>query len=135
MLGLSSTLPDLLALSPHKILMQYTQRGMDGGGRTPSRHDPLHRADCDYILYTTYERQVEAHFSGPIHIAWNSPVAWLQSERLASVLGCRAEAICIRDTDRDPTSVVTAHNNDTVLKVADLKGRRVAVGAGSGAAP
>ncbi len=34
----------------------------------------------DYILYTNYERQVEAHFSGHIHVAWNSPLAWLQSE-------------------------------------------------------
>jgi ABC-type phosphate/phosphonate transport system substrate-binding protein len=83
----------------------------------------------DYILYTTYERQVEAHFSGHIHIAWNSPLAWLQSERLASVLGRRAEAICMRDSDRDLTSVVIARNNDTVRNVADLKGRRVAVGA------
>src|SRR5580692_7342328 len=78
----------------------------------------------DYILYTTYERQVEAHFSGHIQAAWNSPLAWLQSERLAEALGRRAEAICMRDTDRDLTSVVIARNNDTIRGVADLKGRR-----------
>src|ERR1017187_3547627 len=83
----------------------------------------------DYILYTTYERQVEAHFAGHIHIAWNSPLAWLQSERLAGMLGRRAEAICMRDSDRDLTSVVIARNNDAVRNAADLKGRRVAVGA------
>jgi phosphonate transport system substrate-binding protein len=83
----------------------------------------------DYILYTTYERQVEAHFAGHIHAAWNSPLAWLQSERLAETLGRRAEAICMRDTDRDLTSVVIARNNDTIRGVADLKGRRVAMGA------
>src|SRR3984885_3469959 len=68
----------------------------------------------DYILYTTYERQVEAHFSGHIHAAWNSPLAWLQSERLAEALGRRAEAICMRDTDRDLTSMVIARNNDAI---------------------
>src|ERR1700677_2642943 len=83
----------------------------------------------DYILFTSYERQVEAHFAGQIDIAWNSPLAWLQSERLAGALGRRAEAICMRDTDRDLTSVVITRNNDTVRTVADLKGRRVAVGA------
>src|SRR5688572_19949416 len=46
----------------------------------------------DYILYTSYERQVEALFAGQIDVAWNSPLAWLESERLASALGLRAEA-------------------------------------------
>lgn len=83
----------------------------------------------DYILYTNYERQVEAQFSGHIDVAWNSPLAWLQSERLASALGRRAEAICMRDSDRDLTSVVIARNDGKVSNVADLKGGRVAVGA------
>src|SRR5450755_4080621 len=83
----------------------------------------------DYILYTNYERQVEAHFAGHIHVAWNSPLAWLQSDRLARAVGRRAEAICMRDTDRDLTSIVIARNDDTIQTIADLKGRRVAVGA------
>jgi phosphonate transport system substrate-binding protein len=83
----------------------------------------------DYILYTNYERQVEAQFRGEIDAAWNSPLAWLQSERLAAQLGRRAEAICMRDTDRDLTSVVIVRANGPIQNVADLKGRRVAVGA------
>jgi ABC-type phosphate/phosphonate transport system substrate-binding protein len=83
----------------------------------------------DYILYTNYERQVEAQFRGEIDVAWNSPLAWLQSEHLAAQLGRRAEAICMRDTDRDLTSVVIARANGPIQSVADLKGRRVAVGA------
>ena len=55
----------------------------------------------DYVLYTNYERQVEALVAGDIHVAWNSPLAWLQTERIAGKLGLRAEAICMRDTDRD----------------------------------
>ena len=29
----------------------------------------------DYVLYTNYERQVEALFAGHIDVAWNSPLA------------------------------------------------------------
>ena len=83
----------------------------------------------DYILYANYERQVQAQFSGHIHVAWNSPLAWLQSQRLAASLGRRPEAICMRDTDRDLTSVVITRQNSGISAIADLKGRRVAVGA------
>ena len=37
----------------------------------------------DYALYSNYERQVDAHFHGDFHVAWNSPRAWLQAVRLA----------------------------------------------------
>jgi ABC-type phosphate/phosphonate transport system substrate-binding protein len=83
----------------------------------------------DYILFTNYERQVEALFSGHIHVAWNSPLAWLQAEHLAQRLGRRAEAICMRDTDRDLSSIVIARADGPVQQVADLKGHRVATGA------
>ncbi len=83
----------------------------------------------DYVLYTTYERQVEALFAGHIHVAWNSPLAWLQAERLANRLGRRAEAIAMRDTDRDLSSVIVVRDGGAIRSVADLKGRRVGAGA------
>lgn len=83
----------------------------------------------DYILYTNYERQVEALLAGHIHVAWNSPLAWLQTERIAAKLGQRAEAICMRDTDRDLVSVIVTREGGPVRSISDLKGRRVAVGA------
>ena len=85
--------------------------------------------EFDYILYTNYERQVEALAAGHIHVAWNSPLAWLQSERIAGKLGQRAEAICMRDTDRQLVSVIVAREDGPVRSVSDLKGRRVAAGA------
>jgi ABC-type phosphate/phosphonate transport system substrate-binding protein len=88
-----------------------------------------HGLAFDYILYTNYERQVDAHFAGQIHVAWNSPLAWLESVQLAQKVGRKAEAICMRDTDRDLTSIVIARTGDAVRSIADLKGRRVAVGA------
>lgn len=83
----------------------------------------------DYILYTNYERQVMAHFEGQIHVAWNSPLAWLQAERIAQRLGRTAEAIAMRDTDCDLTSIIIARNDGPVRSISDLKGKRVAVGA------
>jgi phosphonate transport system substrate-binding protein len=83
----------------------------------------------DYVLYTNYERQVEALFAGHIHVAWNSPLAWLQSERIAQAIGLRAEALCMRDTDRDLTSIIVVGTGSGIRSIEDLKGRRVAVGA------
>ena len=83
----------------------------------------------DYVLFSNYERQVEAHFAGQIHVAWNSPLAWIQSERVASATGRRAEAIAMRDTDCDLTSIVVVRAESSFRTAADLKGARVAVGA------
>jgi ABC-type phosphate/phosphonate transport system substrate-binding protein len=83
----------------------------------------------DYVLYTNYEHQVEAHLSGHVHIAWNSPLAWLQTERAARSLGRRAEALCMRDTDRDLTSVVLVRAESELRTLQGLEQKRVAVGA------
>jgi ABC-type phosphate/phosphonate transport system substrate-binding protein len=83
----------------------------------------------DYVLFSNYERQVEAQLHGLVHVAWNSPLAWLQTERIAARLGRRAEAICMRDSDRDLHSVIVVRSDGGIETVADLRGRVVAVGA------
>jgi len=84
----------------------------------------------DYVLYTNYERQVEGHLAGEHDVAWNSPLAWIEAERVAPAYGKRARAIAMRDSDRDLTSVVLVRSDGPIRSVADLAGRRIAVGAG-----
>jgi|SRR5579871_3907 len=88
-----------------------------------------HGLPFDYVLYSNYERQVEAQFAGHVHVAWNSPLAWVQSERIAAATGRKAEAIVMRDTDCDLTSIVLVRSDGPIRSMADLKGKRVAVGA------
>ena len=85
--------------------------------------------DFDYVLYTNYERQVEAHMRGDFHVAWNSPLAWLETVRLAQKRGREASAIAMRDTDKDLKSVVLVREDSTVKSLDDLRGKRVGVGA------
>ncbi len=80
--------------------------------------------DFDYVLYSNYERQVEALLAGHVHVAWNSPLAWVRAARMGEV-----RAVAMRDTDCDLTSVVVVRADSGIESVADLVGRTVAVGA------
>jgi ABC-type phosphate/phosphonate transport system substrate-binding protein len=83
----------------------------------------------DYVLYSNYERQVEAQFAGHFHVAWNSPLAWIRAERLAKAQGLTAAAIAMRDSDQDLTSLILVRADSAIQCVADLRGKVVAVGA------
>lgn len=83
----------------------------------------------DYVLYTSYERQVQGHFRGEFDVAWNSPLAWIEADRIARARGVTARAVAMRDTDRDLTSVILVRADGPVRALDDLRGRTVAVGA------
>jgi len=83
----------------------------------------------DFVLYSTYERQVQAHLRGEIDVAWNSPLAWIQTDRAARAEGRRAEAIAMRDTDRDLTSIVIVRSDSAIHAATDLRDKRIGVGA------
>src|SRR5215207_8096740 len=80
--------------------------------------------DFDYVLYSNYERQVDALVAGHVHVAWNSPLAWVRARRMADV-----RAVAMRDTDRDLTSVVVVRADSELQSLGDLAGATVAVGA------
>jgi ABC-type phosphate/phosphonate transport system substrate-binding protein len=80
----------------------------------------------DVSFYSTYSLQVSALIEDTIDIAWNSPLAWLDSQR-RSENTCRA--IAMRDTDRDRMSHVIARAGGPVQTLRDLRGRAFATGA------
>lgn len=92
-------------------------------------HFAQHGLDFDYVLYSNYERQVAGHFAGQYDVAWNSPLAWIQAERVAAERGRSARAVAMRDTDQDLTSIVVVRNGPDLQELAELAGRTVAVGA------
>lgn len=80
----------------------------------------------DIVFYTNYELQVEALVKGHIDIAWNSPLAWLDSQRLS---GNKCKAIAMRDTDQDRKTFFVVKKDGPVKSLSDLKGKTIALGA------
>lgn len=84
--------------------------------------------EFDFVLYSNYERQVEAQFDGSIHLAWNSPLAWVRADRLARAKGLAVSAVAMRDTDQDLSSVLVVRG-DAPADLAGLAGKRIGFGA------
>jgi ABC-type phosphate/phosphonate transport system substrate-binding protein len=80
----------------------------------------------DVNFYGNYDSQVTALVADEIDVAWNSPLAWLDSQRRTAG-HCRA--IAMRDTDRDRVSYLIGRRADHLRTLADLRGRTLAVGA------
>jgi ABC-type phosphate/phosphonate transport system substrate-binding protein len=83
----------------------------------------------DYVLYSSYEAQAEAHLAGHVDVTWDSPLAWVRTRRLAAAAGRDARAVAMRDTDQALTSVVLVRADSDITDVAQLAGRTVATGA------
>jgi phosphonate transport system substrate-binding protein len=83
-------------------------------------------APIDYVLYSNYNAQVEANLAGEIEVAWNSPLAWVESQ-LVSHGRCRA--IAMRDSDRDLTTKILVRKDSKFTSLAGLRGKTIAVGA------
>lgn len=80
----------------------------------------------DVVYYTNYELQVEALLAGHIDIAWNSPLAWLESQHQS---GGHCRAIAMRDTDRERVTHLVVKQNSGIGAIEDLKGKTIALGA------
>jgi ABC-type phosphate/phosphonate transport system substrate-binding protein len=88
-----------------------------------------HGLEFDYVLYSNYERQVDELLSGRVDAAWNSPLAWIRAQRAGDGAGTRVEALTMRDSDRDLTSVVVVRADSGINAVSELAGKVVATGA------
>jgi ABC-type phosphate/phosphonate transport system substrate-binding protein len=79
----------------------------------------------DFALFSNYERQVEALLSGHVDIAWNTPLAHVRVQRRSEG---NALSLGMRDSDRDFRSKVLVRKGTGIRTLADLVGRRLAVG-------
>ena len=83
----------------------------------------------DYVLYSNYEAQVEALFNGSIDAAWNSPLAWVRSERMGRAINKIVGIGPMRDTDQDLTSVLVVRKDSAISSLQQLKGKNIGFGA------
>jgi ABC-type phosphate/phosphonate transport system substrate-binding protein len=68
----------------------------------------------DYVLYSNYDQQVDALIEGNIHVAWNSPLAWINAQRKAGERGLRVRAVAMRDTDCDLSSLIVVRADSPI---------------------
>ena len=80
----------------------------------------------DLVFYSNYSLQVEALLGRHIDLAWNSPLAWVDSQRRS---GGRCRAIAMRDTDRDRVSHIVIRKSSAMTRLEELRGKTLAVGA------
>ncbi len=79
----------------------------------------------EVVLFLSYEAQVDALLASRIDIAWNTNLAYLQSEyRTAG----KCVALAMRDTDIDWRTIIVSPTGGNVRKLDDLRGKRLALG-------
>ncbi|MBA0124377.1 PhnD/SsuA/transferrin family substrate-binding protein [Haloechinothrix sp. YIM 98757] len=83
----------------------------------------------DFVLYSHYELQVEELVAGNVHVAWNSPLAWIRTERLANAAGRSTWPLVMRDSDQDLTSVILVRRDSPYEKITDLTEHTIGLGA------
>jgi phosphonate transport system substrate-binding protein len=89
------------------------------------------RLPVEVVLFQSYEMQVAAllsqsgDFTPRIDIAWNTNLAFLQSEKWSEQ---RCQPIAMRDTDIGWTTKIFAVTGGPVTKLLDLKNRTLALG-------
>jgi phosphate/phosphite/phosphonate ABC transporter binding protein len=84
----------------------------------------------DFVLYSNYDRQVQALLDRHIDIAWNTNLAWVKVHQRTNGT-CRA--LAMRDVDRQFTTIFVARADSGVRSLHDLKGKRLALGSADSA--
>ncbi len=84
----------------------------------------------DYVLFSNYDRQVQALLDRQIDIAWNTNLAWVKVHRRT---GGRCRALALRDVDVNFTTLFVARADSGVHQLADLRGKRLALGSADSA--
>src|SRR5262245_65016957 len=84
----------------------------------------------DYVLFSNYDRQVQALLDRHIDIAWNTNLAWVKVHRRTNG-DCRA--LAMRDADVGFKTVFVAREGSGVKSLTDVRGKRLALGSADSA--
>src|SRR3954452_1822751 len=75
------------------------------------------KLDIEIVLFLSYEAQVESLLASRIDIAWNTNLAYLQSEAWSEG---RTTPLAMRDTDLGWTTKIIAPRGGAVKSLSDL---------------
>jgi phosphonate transport system substrate-binding protein len=84
----------------------------------------------DYVLFSNYDRQVQALLARHIDIAWNTNLAWVKVHQRTNG-ACRA--LAMRDVDASYTTMFVARTDRGIDSLASIRGRRLALGSADSA--
>lgn len=84
----------------------------------------------DYVLFSNYDRQIQALLDRHIDIAWNTNLAWVKVHRKTSGT-CRA--LAMRDVDVQFTTTFIARVDSGITSLSDIRGKRLALGSADSA--
>ncbi len=79
----------------------------------------------EVVLFLNYEAQARSIVSSKIDIAWNTNLAYVQSEAWSEK---RCAPIAMRDTDLDWKSVLVSLTGGAVRSIDDVRGKTIALG-------
>lgn len=79
----------------------------------------------DYILYSNYERLVEAVLAGDVEVGWNTNTAFVALEQR---LGAEARILGMRDLDAQFATLIVTRRGETFGEAGELAGKRLALG-------
>lgn len=82
--------------------------------------------EIDCVFYRDYEGQVDGLMNREIDIAWNSPLAWLDTYIRTDG---RCQMGAMRDTDRDRKTLFIVRRDSGITDLAGLKGKTIGFGA------
>ncbi|EKX53080.1 hypothetical protein GUITHDRAFT_150518 [Guillardia theta CCMP2712] len=81
--------------------------------------------NVDYILFTSYEAQVEALMNKQIDIAWNGPLAHCRVKQRTNNASL---SLGMRDCDRDFQSHIIVTEDSGIKALKELEGQTIAAG-------
>jgi phosphonate transport system substrate-binding protein len=81
--------------------------------------------ELDWVLYSSYDALVEAFATREIDLAWNGPISYV---KIKQRLNDPCRVVAMRDVDVNFTTQLVTRRDSGITTLADLMGKRVALG-------